>query len=95
MSKSAKWVLGLLAGAALLSSAALLLPKSTSHPVARITLDGEVVEEIDLEQVDVPYSFTVTGASGLSNTILVEQGRIRVEVLLRYQGSDLSILLTV
>ena len=80
MSKSTKWVLALLAAAAVLSTAALVIPpKQEENPVARITLDGELVKEIKLNQVGASFSFTVTGASGLTNTILVEKGRIRVE----------------
>ena len=47
--------------------------------MAAITLDGEVLDEIDLTQVQEPYSFPVTGKDGLTNTVLVEPGRIRVE----------------
>ena len=80
MSKSTKWILGFLFGAAVLSSWFLFAPpKAVSHPVARITLDGELIQEIDLEQVGASFTFTVTGEEGLTNTILVEQGRIRVE----------------
>ena len=57
----------------------LLAPGRTDHPVAAITLDGEVLDEIDLTQVQEPYSFPVTGKDGLTNTVLVEPGRIRVE----------------
>ena len=57
----------------------LLAPGRPAHPVAAITLDGEVLDEIDLTQVQEPYSFTVTGKDGLTNTVLVEPGRIRVE----------------
>ena len=56
----------------------LLAPGRKDHPVAAITLDGEVLDEIDLTQVQEPYSFTVTGKDGLTNTVLVEPGRIRV-----------------
>ena len=80
MSKSSKWVLALLAAAAVLATAALVIPpKQQEDPVARITLDGELVKEIKLNQVGASFSFTVTGVSGLTNTILVEKGRIRVE----------------
>ena len=66
--------------AALLATVALVLPPQREEdPVARITLDGELVKEIKLNQVGASFSFTVTGASGLTNTILVEKGRIRVE----------------
>ena len=34
----------------------LLAPGRTDHPVAAITLDGEVLDEIDLTQVQGPYS---------------------------------------
>ena len=46
--------------------------------MAKITLDGTVVEEIDLSKVEEAYSFTLTGAGGIENTILVEPGHIRV-----------------
>lgn len=47
--------------------------------MARITLDGEVVKEIDLgRNLQVPYSFIRRGESGLTSTILVEHGRIRI-----------------
>ncbi len=45
--------------------------------MARITLDGKLLSEIDLAAADDSSSFTVTGEAG-SNTILVEKGRIRV-----------------
>ena len=52
----------------------LLAPGRTDHPVAAITLDGEVLDEIDLTQVQEPYSFPVTGKDGLTNTVLVHPG---------------------
>ena len=69
----------LLAAAAALSAAVLLLRGGDrpSSPVARITRDGAVLEEIDLDKVDQPYSFTLEDGSG-ANTIQVEQGRIRI-----------------
>lgn len=80
MNKSAKVILALLVVTAAASAAFLLLrPKDTAHPVAQITLDGEVVREIDLDGVEEPWSFTVEGKTGLTNTILVEHGRIRVD----------------
>ncbi len=79
MNQNTKIILALLALAASASAAALLIPKEGSrHPVAHITLDGELVQEIDLDRVGTAYSFQLTGASGLTNTILVEPGRIRV-----------------
>ena len=80
MNRNTKLILILLAGAALLSALAVVLPRrGEAHPVARITLDGDLIQEIDLEQVGASFTFTVTGEEGLTNTILVEQGRIRVE----------------
>ena len=80
MSKSAKVILALLVVTAAASAAFLLLrPRDTAHPVARITLDGEVIDEIDLTEITQPWSFTVEGKTGLTNTILVEPGRIRVD----------------
>ena len=80
MNKAAKWLIAALVLLAAGSAAFLLLrPAGEDHPVARITLDGGLVEEIDLTQVEKPYSFTLTGPSGLTNTILVERGSIRVE----------------
>lgn len=46
--------------------------------VARISLDGAVVEEIDLSTLTQPKTLTVTGKSGLQNTIVAEPGRIYV-----------------
>lgn len=80
MSKGTKWVLTLLVAAAVLATVSLVIPpKQEANPVARITLDGALVQEIELDKVGASFSFTVTGASGLTNTILVEKGRIRVE----------------
>lgn len=63
----------------LIGSAAFLLlrPKREGH-VARITLDGKVVQEIDLSRIREPYTLTLEGPGGFSNTILVEKGRICV-----------------
>ncbi len=56
----------------------LLRPRGEDHPVARVTLDGELVEEIDLTTVEKPFSFPVNSRSGGYNTVLVEPGRISV-----------------
>lgn len=78
MSKNAKIILILLLAAAVLSAGFLLLQqKQTPSPVARITLDGELIREIPLDEVEESYSFVVEDEEG-SNTILVEPGRIRV-----------------
>ena len=65
--------------AALAASARYHLPKNsgTASHVARITRDGVLLEEIDLNQVEKPYSLTLEDGSG-SNTVLVEPGRVRI-----------------
>ena len=78
MSKNAKIILILLLAAAVLSVGIIFMQKNqTPSPVARITLDGELIREIPLDEVEESYSFVVDSESG-SNTILVEPGRIRV-----------------
>ena len=65
--------------AAVAASAAVLLfqgPKARA-PVARITRDGVLLEEIDLDRVAEPRSFTLEDGSG-TNTVQVERGRIRI-----------------
>ena len=71
--------IGLLLAWAVVASAAWLLLGSgkTDAPVARITRDGALLEEIDLDRVDETYSFTLEDGRGI-NTVLVERGRIRV-----------------
>ena len=73
-----KVILFLLLGAVAASAAYLLLRReSVPAPVARITRDGALLEEIDLEQVPEPYSFPLEDGRG-SNTVQVDQGRIRI-----------------
>ena len=56
----------------------MLLRPAGAGTVARVTVDGELVEEINLSAVTAPYTFTVEGPGGFTNTILVEPGRVRV-----------------
>jgi len=73
-----KVILFILLGMVVASTAFLLLrDRGADAHIARITRDGVLLEEIDLDKVDEPYSFTVEDESG-SNTILAERGRIRV-----------------
>ena len=73
-----KVILFLLLGAVAASAAYLLLQReSVPAPVARITRDGVLLEEIDLDRVSEPYSFTLEDGSG-RNTLWVEKGRICV-----------------
>ena len=71
-----KAIVLLLIGAVAASAAWLLFRNgSTNSPVARITRDGVLLEEIDLDKVEAPRSFTLEDGSG-SNTVVVEKGRI-------------------
>ena len=65
--------------AAVAGSAAWLLLRDgdTDAPTARILRDGVLLEEIDLDRVAEPYSFTLEDGSG-ANTVQVERGRIRI-----------------
>lgn len=73
-----KAIIFLLLAAVAASAAVLLLRgRGEDRPVARITRDGVLLEEIDLNTVDQPYTLTFEDESG-SNTISVERGRIRV-----------------
>ena len=70
------WVL-LLSAVILISAAALLLLRQAPASVARIYLDGELVDSVDLTAVTGPYTFTVEAPGGY-NIVSVEQGRIRI-----------------
>lgn len=71
-------ILFLLLAAVAVSGAVLLLRNpETPSPVARIIRDGVLLEEIDLNQVREPYSFSLEDGSG-TNTVQVERGRIRI-----------------
>ncbi len=73
-----KVILFLLLAAAAVSAAVLLLRGGgEDSPMARITRDGVLLEEIDLNEVGRPYTLTFEDESG-SNTVSVERGRIRV-----------------
>ncbi len=72
------WVLIVAAVLAVsLLAAAVVRLASPGGSVAEITVDGQVVERIDLDRVTEGYTFTVEDEWG-SNTIQVESGRIRV-----------------
>lgn len=72
------WVLIVAAVLAVsLLAAAVVWLASPGGSVAEITVDGQVVERIDLDRVTEGYTFMVEDEWG-SNTIQVEPGRIRV-----------------
>ena len=78
MSRNAKGLAAALVLLAAGAAASLFLNRPLDHPVARITLDGTLVAEVDLTAVDAPYDIPIEGPGGFTNTILVEPGRIRV-----------------
>lgn len=73
------WVL-LLAGLAAVCLGAIAAMELLSPPAvtAEIFQDGELIRTVDLTHVVQPYSFSLTSPDGGSNTVEVEQGRIRV-----------------
>ena len=80
MNKKVMVLAGLLALLAAGSALFLLRkPEKPDHPVARITLDGELVEEIDLAALEGRKTLTLEGKSGLTNTVVAENGQIWVE----------------
>ena len=78
MSRGVKAILAALILILAGSAAFLLLRPKEEGQVARITLNGKVVQEIDLSRVEQPYTLTLEGPGGFSNTITVEKGRICV-----------------
>ena len=73
-----KVIVLLLITAVAVSAAVLLFRGGPAESrVARITQDGVLLEEIDLDKVEAPRSFTLEDGSG-SNTVVVEKGRIRI-----------------
>ena len=82
MNKSTKIILALLVVLAAACAAALLLkPKGTDRPVARITVNGTLVNEVDLTSSSLPQTFTSEGPGGFANTIVAELEKSLVERL--------------
>lgn len=75
------WAL-LLGGVILLCGAAgaylYTRPSPTVGPVAVIYLNRQAIQKIDLGAVEEAYTFTLTGAGGLTNDVEVAPGKIRV-----------------
>ena len=73
-----KLIAGLLAAAVAGSAVFILLQRGRAPaPVARISRDGVLLEEIDLSRVDEPYSLTLEDESG-RNVLSAERGRVCV-----------------
>ena len=62
-----------------LAAVLLFRPGGGTGTTARISLDGQVVEELDLSTLDSRWERTFTGSSGLSNRVVAEDGKIWVE----------------
>lgn len=78
MNKQTKILTGVLIAVILLSAGVLVWRKLNpqSAQIAKITQNGQVLQEIDLSQVKEPYSFVIEGENGALNTVQVEPGRI-------------------
>ncbi len=76
--RAAVLLAALLLAAAACAAFLSLRPGGSERPVARVTLAGELLKEIDLTAVEESYSFTAEDGAGGTNTVLVEPGRIRV-----------------
>lgn len=82
MNRTVKLLLAALVLAVLAAGALLLRPAPADGgegTVARITLDGKLVEEIDLSALTGPKTIVVEGKDGLTNTIIADRDRIWVE----------------
>ena len=79
MIRTRTWIVGIAAAAVVLTAlSVVLLTSRTEGNVAVVTLDGEVIREIDLSRVAQEYRFTVETDDGGTNEILVQPGRICV-----------------
>lgn len=78
MTKSVKIGIAALAVVVAASAAALLLAPKEKGAIARVTQDGEVLYEIQLNEVPGPQTYHVNGENGAYNTVLVQQGHVRM-----------------
>lgn len=77
--KTTRFWIFVFVGVLIFSAIAMFFFGSTATgSVAVITLDGEVIDTIDLSAVTNPYSFTVYTDDGDYNIINVEKGKICV-----------------
>ena len=79
MLKTRTWIiiLSIILAVSILLSAVIFLRKPSSLSV-QILQNGNCIKEINLNDVESPYKFTVEDENGGSNTILVEHGRISI-----------------
>ena len=78
MTKSVKIGIAALAVVVAASAAALLLAPKEKGAVARVTQNGEVLYEIQFNEVPGPQTYHVNGEDGAYNTVLVQQGHVRM-----------------
>ena len=77
MKSSTKAIFFLVALAVGASALSVLSPQDLPQsPVARILVDGELVEEIALDKVGASYSFTVEDGAGCVGDVPAWPGRI-------------------
>lgn len=78
---SNRFWLFLLGGVLLISLAvsAYFFLREGSGSEAVIVLDGQEIQRIDLSKVKEPYTFPLTGVSGLTNTVEVAPGKVRIQ----------------
>lgn len=81
MKRATKWALALLVGVAVLCIWAIKVQLDRAEPgaVAKIYLDGALIQTIDLNEAGTAYTFPIESEGGGTNLILVEHGRIRVK----------------
>lgn len=73
------WAVLLAAVAALSGGAALFFyARTAAGTTAGVYLDGALLRRIDLAAVTEAYTFDVTGESGITDTVEVSPGKIRV-----------------
>ena len=77
MTKSVKIGIAALAVVVAASASALLLAPKEKGAVARVTQDGEVLYQIELNEVTGPQTYHVNGENSY-NTVLVQQGHVRM-----------------
>ena len=64
----------------ILSAAAIILRGilTSAAKTAVIYQNGEIIREINLDEIDEPIEFTIEGGSGETNDVRAEKGRIRI-----------------
>ena len=79
MIKTKIWVI-IFALILIISSIAAVIIFANNHDCQQVQIvqNGVIIKEIDLSKVDTPYEFKVEDENGGYNSILVENGKIRI-----------------